>query len=158
MERVNKILSSKEYQDALMRTERAEIDRIYCLHGLEHALDVARICYIINLEQKSGIKKDVIYAASLLHDIGRFKQYEDGTPHHIASEEIAGSILPKCGYTENETSAILHAVCVHRSAGSAAVLGEILQKADDLSRICLNCKARSTCKWQPEEMNMKLSY
>ena len=56
----------KHYHCLLYITEK---ERIFCRHGMEHLLDVARIAYITNLEEGLGIEKDVIYAAGLLHDV-----------------------------------------------------------------------------------------
>ena len=41
---------------------------------MEHFLDVARLMYIYNLEDQAGFSKEMIYAAGLLHDIGRYEQ------------------------------------------------------------------------------------
>lgn len=158
MNRIDKIISSPCFRQAIEQTELAEADRIYCLHGLDHAVDVARISYIISLEEKLDIKKDVIYAAALLHDSGRFRQYCDGTPHQTASMELAKQILPECGYDETEIAEILSAIDCHRHGKTKNRLGEILQKADNLSRLCFNCKARSGCKWSSDEMNMTITY
>lgn len=158
MNRVNKIISSPEFKKAIEQTELAEADRIYCLHGFDHAADVARISYIISLEEKLNIQKDIIYAAALLHDTGRFKQHSDGTPHQKASMELAKAILPECGYDETEIAEILSAIDCHRHGKTKNRLGEILQKADNLSRLCFKCKARSGCKWSQDEMNMTITY
>lgn len=158
MERIDKITASPVFKQAIEKNELAEADRIYCLHGLPHATDVARISYIICLEERLDIKKDVIYAAALLHDAGRFRQYEDGTPHQTASIELAEKILPECGYSEAEITEIISAIDCHRHGKTKNRLGEALQKADNLSRLCFNCKARSSCKWSADEMNMTITY
>lgn len=158
MERVNKIISSPYFKQAIEKTELAETDRIYCLHGFDHAADVARISYIISLEEGASIQKDIIYAAALLHDAGRFMQYCDGTPHQKASIELAEGILPECGYNKTEIAEIISAIDCHRRGETKNRLGEILQKADNLSRLCFNCKARSGCKWSSDEMNMTITY
>lgn len=158
MERINKILSSPQFIRAINETKKAEQGRIYCLHGLEHAADTARISYILSLEEGTELKKDIIYAAALLHDTGRFRQYADGTPHQKASVEIAAEILPQCGFDDNEISEILSAIDTHRHGEPKNKLGKILQKADNLSRLCFDCSARSTCKWKENEMNMGLEY
>ena len=43
---------------------------------MSHLMDVARIAYITCLEQNLGIEKDVIYGAAILHDIGKYAQYD----------------------------------------------------------------------------------
>ena len=69
------------FQSSFQRIQEWEKDRIYCRHGMEHFLDTARIAYIRSLEETIPVSKDHIYAAALLHDIGKWQQYEDGTPH-----------------------------------------------------------------------------
>lgn len=158
MSRTDIIISDKRFQEAIKAISDAEKDRIYCLHNLEHSVDVARICYILSLESNMNIKKDVIYAAALLHDIGRFKQYQSGIPHQLSSMEIAKELLPKAGYTEDEAKEIILAIDCHRNGATKNRLGAILQKADNLSRLCFDCKAKDTCKWSSDEMNTELIY
>lgn len=57
MERVNKLITDEEYIRLSESIELAERKRKFCRHGLTHSLDVARICYILNLEENLGIKK-----------------------------------------------------------------------------------------------------
>ncbi|WP_128609458.1 HD domain-containing protein, partial [Clostridium haemolyticum] len=52
--------------------------------------------YIINLENKLSFNKDVIYACGLLHDVGRWQQYEESIPHEIASANLSEEILKEC--------------------------------------------------------------
>ena len=62
------------------RINAKERDRKFCLHGIEHSLDTARIGYISILENGLPIDKELFYAAALLHDTGRYS----GMPHHEA--------------------------------------------------------------------------
>ena len=62
-----------------------EASREFCRHDVTHFLDVARLAWIENLERGLGVSKEEIYAAALLHDIGRHLQYEKGIPHDEAS-------------------------------------------------------------------------
>ena len=71
MNRVDLILEHPKYQEYLDKIKQAEEKRIFCLHNMNHFLDVARIAYIMNLEEELGIAKEIIYATALLHDIGR---------------------------------------------------------------------------------------
>ena len=75
MERINEISDHPLWKLHIEQLKEAEKDRIFCKHGIEHLLDVARIAYIENLEENCDISKEMIYAAALLHDIGRFLQY-----------------------------------------------------------------------------------
>ena len=58
-------------------------------------MDVARIAYILSADRAYAVSKEIIYAAALLHDIGKWKQYEDGTPHEKASADLAEQILQR---------------------------------------------------------------
>ena len=49
------------YQECYMRLQKAEEGRIFCRHAMEHFIDVARIAWILNLEQDFRIRKPVIY-------------------------------------------------------------------------------------------------
>ena len=40
----------------------------------------------------------MIYAAGLLHDIGRYEQMKKGTPHHLAGARLAERILTDCDF------------------------------------------------------------
>lgn len=110
MDRVNAVICHPLYLEYYHRLERAEKERIFCRHQMSHLLDVARIAYIRNLEKGYGFRKDVIYAAAVLHDIGKALQYEEKVPHEIAGERIAGEILdtlPKeTGFSEEEKRTI----------------------------------------------------
>ncbi len=93
MKRVNAIWEHPVFQAYYKRLQELEADRIFCRHQLEHLLDTARIAYIQNLEEHLGLEKEWIYAASLLHDVGKCCQYEEGIPHEVASAQIAEKIL-----------------------------------------------------------------
>ena len=69
------------YQECYIRLQKAEEVRKFCRHTMEHFIDVARIAWILNLEQDFRIRKPVIYGMALLHDIGKYRQYEEGYPH-----------------------------------------------------------------------------
>ena len=92
MKRVNAIWQHKVYQDCLERVRAWEEDREFCRHTPEHFLDVARLTWILALEAGIPAEKELVYAAGLLHDIGRFRQYEEGIPHEEASAQIAEGI------------------------------------------------------------------
>lgn len=145
MERVNLILNNPEFLDYLKKNEELEVNRIYCHHDIQHFLDVSRIAYAIDMEEKLDIDKEIVYAAGLLHDIGRWMEYEKGIDHAIASAELSLGILQKCGFSEEETEEILNAILEHREKVHSSSLADLLYRADKLSRNCNMCKARSTC-------------
>lgn len=160
MNRVNLILENSKYQEYIDKIKQAEEDRIFCLHNMSHFMDVARIAYSINLEEGLGLSKEWIYATALLHDIGRFKQYEDGTPHELASAELAPEILAETGFEEREQEEILKAIREHRNKEIAKEksLAGIIYRADKLSRPCFACEAEKQCDWKKSKKNMKIIY
>jgi len=155
MERVNRIIRHETFIGELRKLGRLESDRIYCRHDIDHLLSVARVAYIAALEEELPVKKDMIYAAALLHDIGRASQYETGIPHDQAGTLIAETVLYDCGFDEREVHDILDAIGHHRSAGEAETmpLAKLICYADKKSRACFACKAQSSCIWQMEKKN-----
>ena len=138
MERVNRILNHEKYREYLAKNERAEVSRRFCRHNMGHFLDVARLAVILNETEGYGADRELIYAAALLHDIGRWVQYKDGTPHEQASEALAGEILTDRAVMEEKT------------------LSGLLYRADKLSRPCYVCKAESECDWKKGNKNKEL--
>ncbi|CAM2076083.1 MULTISPECIES: HD domain-containing protein [Clostridium] len=157
MENINIILNNKEYKQALEKLSEYERNREFCNHTIEHFMDVSRIAYIMVLEEKLNVSKEVIYAIGLLHDIGRVKQYEEGIHHDIASVEMSKEILKETSFTDEEINIILNGIANHRKE-SDNKLEEIIYKADKLSRQCFNCKAEKECYWSSEKKNFKITY
>ena len=143
-----------------------EKNRKFCRHTEEHFFDTARIMYIIALEERLNIPKDMIYAAALLHDIGRAQEYQNGISHEKASADIARRLLPQCGYTAEETETVVSAVLCHRDHTDSAantnpdnnLLGALLYRADKLSRPCFLCSARDECYWSKQKKNHTITY
>ena len=157
MENINIILNNKEYKQALEKLSEYERNREFCNHTIEHFMDVSRIAYIMVLEEKLSVSKEVIYAIGLLHDIGRVKQYEEGIHHDIASVEMSKEILKETSFTDKEINIILNGIANHRKESDNKV-EEIIYKADKLSRQCFNCKAEKECYWSSEKKNFKITY
>ncbi len=147
MERIEKILKNKQFQKYIQENSIKEKDRKFCPHDLEHLISVARIAYLIIIEQDKSFARDVVYAAGLLHDIGRWEEYETGKDHAQASAELSVEILTKSGFTGKEREEIVKAVEEHRgkNGDNLSFLGKILHQADMLSRPCWQCKARGEC-------------
>lgn len=158
MERINRIIQAELYQNYVEKNDLAEKERRFCRHNMEHFLDVARIAMILNASENYGISKELIYAAALLHDIGRWKQYEDGTPHEKASVVLAPEILCQCGFDEEETAQIIEAVGNHRNPDirESKDLSGLLYRADKLSRACFVCKMEKECNWKSGRKNRTL--
>lgn len=160
MNRIDRILQHELFQYHLNENRLAEENRIFCHHDIVHFLDVARIGEIINLEQQLGIDREWIYAAALLHDMGKHLQYENGTPHEMTSAEIAPQILKDCGFAEDEIREITEAIRNHRNAQIAGEpdLRGLLYRADKASRACFACAAEKECNWKGEKKNLTIKY
>lgn len=159
-EYVNQIIRHAVYVDCYQRIVSCEKDRIFCHHDMVHFLDVARLAEIFNLQEALGIEKKLIYGAALLHDIGRYEQYLNGTPHEVASARIAPAILTECGYLPEEIDEIVDAIRQHRNKEVECEpnLRGILYRADKMSRSCFACPVEAQCDWKKEKKNLFLKY
>lgn len=160
MDRIDKILNHELFLYHLHENESAEAQRHFCRHNMVHFLDVARIGVIINLEERLNLDREWIYAAALLHDMGKHIQYENGTPHEIASGEIAPKILGDCGFDDKETDVIIDAILHHRDASvkDEKNLRGILYRGDKSSRACFSCEAEQECNWKAGKKNLNIKY
>ena len=106
---------------------------------MSHLLDVAKYTGPQNLEKEYGFRKDVIYAAAVLHDIGKALQYEEKVPHEIAGERIAGEILdtlPKeTGFSEEEKRTIKNAVRGHRRLQTGGHIEKLLYDGQSVEAV-----------------------
>lgn len=159
MDRVNNILQNERYKYYIKLNDEYEKDRIFCRHGMQHLLDVARIGYIMSLEKELRIDKSMIYATALLHDVGRWKQYKDGEPHEVVGVELSKDILLQSGYNSEEIAIILEAIGNHRKKDNIeGSLSDIISKSDKLSRGCFNCLAEKQCNWVEEKKNLNIQF
>lgn len=160
MDRIDKILYHDLFLYHLSENEAAEAQRCFCRHNMVHFLDVARIGMILNLAEEMGLEQELVYAAALLHDLGKHVQYEDGTPHEVASGEIAPAILEDCGFDKQETAVIVSAILSHRDAEveKERSLNGILYRADKASRACFACEAQAECNWKEDKKNLRIKY
>lgn len=147
MKRIQKIINQPLFTLYMEKNRVNEFDRVFCHHDFNHLIDVARIAYIISLENNYKLDKEVIYATSLLHDIGRWKEYENGEDHAKVSSELAMDILKNSCFTLDEISLIQGAIINHRNKGEhPSHLSRVLYISDKLSRPCNQCNAKSKCK------------
>lgn len=164
MERVDKILRHSLFLSKLEIISYFEQDRKFCKHGIQHLLDVARIGSIIlaqyNVDRNVNIHNiadEYMYAAALVHDLGRADEYEFGVPHEEAGAKTAAEILNDCGYSESEIEKIVSAVLFHKDVKCRDCnnysLASVLYKADKLSRCCFMCQVREECKWEEIDKN-----
>ena len=172
MERVNQIINHTLYKKYLAEIKKLEQNRIFCRHDMSHFLDVCRIAEIEWLNYRLLNEKDVtdgchkqydvmrrlIYATGLLHDIGRWQEYESGISHEVASSALAGPILEECGFEEEDIEAILTAIGNHRNKAvkDENNLSGFTYRADKKSRACFACEAEAECDWSKDKKNMKV--
>ncbi len=150
MEKINKILNDRRFWEYVEKNNNAEKNRRYCKHSFEHLLSVARIAYILLLEKGLGsdFSRETVYASGLLHDIGRWKEYETGEDHALLSAQLSSEILKEAGFEKSDITSIIGAIKEHRSSEDIikrTLLGDILHRADTLSRACWQCPARESC-------------
>jgi len=158
MERYDVIIKDAAYIKHIKNTEIHEKERIYDRHNLSHFLDVARIGMLINLDENYNIPKDIIYAAAILHDVGRDVQYEEGISHELAALPIARDILSRTDYNSEETEMIITAIKNHRNQEikNQKDLSGLLYRADKMSRNCFWCNVEETCKWTEDKKNKNI--
>ncbi len=148
MERVRSLSCDSAYKNYLRLIKVHEKERLFCRHSFSHLLDTARIAWILCLERGVRIPRPLVYAAALLHDIGRFAQYEDKSVDHAdESAKLALPILEKAGFNEDEILVIQNAIRAHRLPPQTVTepLGAVLAEADHLSRLCYQCHAKEDC-------------
>lgn len=161
--RFQKIMKHPLFEQSMNRIVQMEKERIYCKHGMEHCLDVARICTLLFVKNNQEADRDLIYGIALLHDLGRSQEGD----HSEASVKMAKTILPECGYEENETELICQVIESHSGRIPKATMEQLLQQkelelkeyfkmADQLSRNCFCCQASDTCKWAESERNQTI--
>ena len=177
MERVNRIIKQKLYLEYVQRIKTWERDRIFCKHDMSHFLDVCRLAEIEWMElrlqamgekvcevsdnpadagDKKQVDRELIYAAGLLHDIGRWQEYESGIRHEIAGSKLAYEILQETGFGEKETEEIVLAILNHRNSDvkDEVSLSGLLYRADKKSRACFCCEAEGECEWSALKKNL----
>lgn len=157
MDKINEIFLNDKYVKLLNELNELEENRVFCKHGIEHFLDVARIAYIKVLENNLSYSKEVIYAIALLHDIGRVLEYKANIPHHEASVIEAEDILSQTTYSTEEIGEIIKAISMHRKEADDE-LAKIIYESDKQSRNCFSCKSEKECYWSKEKKNFNITY
>lgn len=155
MERVNRILKKEKFRQYIDTVEIIERERIYCRHGLEHCINVARITMLLAYEENVELDKELVYAAAVLHDIGRSSPNAE---HHKKSAELAEPILKVCGFSLAEREKIEDVIENHGNSGVAEEKSfrGLFYRADKLSRSCYGCKAAAFCYWDDDKKNLSL--
>lgn len=155
MDRVNQILHNTKFQKYINELENLEKERQFCLHNIEHSLDVARIAYINILENKLSFSKEVVYVIALLHDLGRVLEYKQNIEHHEGSVIIAKEILEDISFSKEEKAQIITSISNHRDE-STDTLSSIIYISDKISRNCFKCKMQSECYWSDDKKNFNI--
>lgn len=146
MEIVDKILEHPKFIAYLKLNAEEEKQRKLCHHDLQHALDVARVAYIISMEKGLNVDKELIYIAALLHDIAKWKQYQENVDHALESAILAEEILSDIGVKELDAEMILEAIRSHRSKDQkTTALSEVLYSGDKACRLCTTCEDIKEC-------------
>jgi uncharacterized protein len=159
LKRIEQLLKDEAYQGYIAANTAALPGRHYCQHSLPHHLDVARIAYILVLEhndlkyfaREAGLNdslaaKETIYAAGLLHDIGKWQEIQTGVDHAAYGAGLAREILPRANFDPAETELVCQAIYEHSHISQdMSFLGERLYRADNLSRWCGQCEERGEC-------------
>lgn len=160
MDKINQILQHPLFKQYMEANDNKEKERVFCRHNMSHIFDVARIAYILNMEEEHRVSKDMIYGAALLHDIGRHVQYETGEKHAFVSAGLAPEILKDCGFDDEEIKAIVSAIYTHsdKSQIGGKGLNALIAKADQLSRACYTCPVESECNWGEERKNREMKW
>ena len=179
MDRINKIIKHELYLEFIEKIKVHEEDRKFCKHDMIHFLEVCRLAEIDWLNYRiwelekqaenfsgNGMihpelrqnNKELIYAAALLHDIGRWQEYENGVRHELASAQLAPNILEECGFSEDEIEKIVYAIMNHRNKEIAEdiSLAGFIYRADKKSRPCYFCEAESECDWSVIKKNLEI--
>ena len=150
MNRVNRILRDGDYRLYLQKNKAAEEQRAFCRHDLEHLLTVARLTYLLLLEKECRhLSKEIAYSAGLLHDIGRWREYQGEGDHALHSAALSGPILERAGFAPSEKELIVKAIAQHRRPDPGvhrSPLSLALHRADRLSRLCFSCDAQKDCR------------
>lgn len=157
MKRLMCIFNDEKYAQYLNAITESEKHRVFCKHHLQHFLDVARISYILNLEENLGFDKEIIYVTSFLHDIGRAKKEHEHRGHDELSWEIADQLLKNYDFSFEEIQLIKEGIIGHRKEETSN-FSNLIYRADKLSRGCYECSAAKECYWPEEKKNKEIKY
>jgi len=154
--RVNLVIEHPLFKEYALKNAQAEEKRLFCKHGFEHGLAVARIAYIYLLEEgKTSLSKEVVYAAAVLHDLGRWREYETGEDHALVGAELVMPILLESGFNLEEVKVIVQGISEHcfDPKHELSLLGKALAYADDWARDCRSCISQKDCYKYSREMD-----
>jgi uncharacterized protein len=85
-------------------------------HDIEHIERVYNLCLHL-AKYESNVDLEILKTAALLHDIARFKEFQDKTgkiEHATLGAEMAEEVLKTLGYSREKIEQIKHCIIVHR--------------------------------------------
>jgi|WetSurMetagenome_2_1015567.scaffolds.fasta_scaffold101758_4 uncharacterized protein len=89
---------------------KPKLDKLDVVHRTDHSLRVYKLCERIAKSYKNA-NLDVLYAASLLHDIGKIVCMKNEHSHH--SVTFAKAYLKKAGFPDNKFYLVKEAIEKH---------------------------------------------
>ncbi len=151
MDKIQRIIDHPDFQLYLRKNRHLEEKRVFCTHDFDHLLTVARLTYLLLVEQgEQPIIKELAYAAGLLHDIGRWREYTENIDHALSGAKLARPILEASGFQQTDIDLILIAIREHRKdyhvGDNRHPLSKALFCADLFSRLCFKCPAKEDCR------------
>jgi uncharacterized protein len=105
-------------------------------HDFDHVLRVLTL--VRRIGPAEGADMHLLEVATLLHDIARAGEVENGVDHAQAGAERARAIVQEWGYTPDEAAAVARIIAAHRFRNDAppqTVEEKVLYDADKLDAI-----------------------
>lgn len=159
LKRISLVVKNEKFLSLIKKIEQDEKNRIFCKHDFKHLVKTAEICYTLSCKYNLNIKKDIIYAVSFMHDLGRAVEYETGISHEEYSSNFAEEILSKCNFENDEIKQICDVINSHRAKPSDLhSFSNIFYMADKFSRNCPECSAYDECYWSEEDKSHTTKY
>jgi len=109
-------------------------------HDIEHIERVYNLCLHL-AKHESNVDLKILKAAALLHDIARFKEFQDKTgkiEHATLGAEMAEKVLKTLDYSRDKIEQIKHCIIVHRyrrNRKPRTIEAKILFDADKLDAL-----------------------
>jgi uncharacterized protein len=109
-------------------------------HDIEHIERVYNLCLHL-AKHESNADLEILKTAALLHDIARFKEFQDKTgkiEHATLGAEMAEETLKTLGYSREKIDKIKHCIIVHRyrrNRKPRTIEAKILFDADKLDAL-----------------------
>ncbi|WXG45146.1 MAG: HD domain-containing protein [Candidatus Atabeyarchaeum deiterrae] len=107
-------------------------------YAWSHVRRVYRICLrMAKTENENRVDLDVLEAAALLHDVGKYIEKSDPeTDHGLIGARMAEDILKKCGFEMEKMKSVSHAIRAHTHAVEPNLVeARILHDADYIDKV-----------------------